>query len=145
MILENASQESITNIVDIIGSYGYDFCGWRPRPMIIETECAYKLTINDSDNGLSPDRRLAIIWTNAGVLFIRTLETNLKDILSEIQTFSFKIMNLKMPSAKWRKIYIGLNALLHTILWWRHQMETCSALLAFCAGNSLVAPIMKSL
>ena len=27
-----------------------------------------------SDNGLSPGRRQAIIWTNAGILLIRTLE-----------------------------------------------------------------------
>ena len=26
----------------------------------------------------------------------------------------------------------------HTVTWWRHQMETFSALLAFCAGNSPV-------
>ena len=35
-----------------------------------------KLTIIGSDNGLSPDRRQAIIWTNAGILLIRTLGTN---------------------------------------------------------------------
>ena len=27
-----------------------------------------KLTVTGSDNGLSPDRRQAIIWTNAGIL-----------------------------------------------------------------------------
>ena len=31
-----------------------------------------KLTIIGSDNGLSPDRRQAIIWTNAGILLIRS-------------------------------------------------------------------------
>ena len=35
--------------------------------------CVSKLTIIGSDNGLSPDRRKAIIWTNAGILSIRTL------------------------------------------------------------------------
>ena len=104
--------------------------------MIIETVCVNKLTITDSDNGQSPDRRQAIIWTNAVILFIRTLGTNLREIWSETQTFSFKIMNLKMPSSKWQKICLGLNLLLHTISWWRHQMETCSALLALCVGNS---------
>ena len=29
-----------------------------------------KLTIIGSDNGLSPDRRQAIIWTKAGILLI---------------------------------------------------------------------------
>ena len=35
-----------------------------------------------------------------GAKSIRTLETNLSEILSEIHTFSFKKMYLKMPSAK---------------------------------------------
>ena len=40
--------------------------------------CVGKLTIIGSDNGLSPGRRQAIIWTNTGVLLIGPLETNLK-------------------------------------------------------------------
>ena len=35
--------------------------------------CVSKQTIIGSDNGLSPGRRQAIIWTNAGILLIRTL------------------------------------------------------------------------
>ena len=53
-----------------------------------------------SDNGLSPGRRQAIIWTNAGILLIQTLRTNFSEILSEIHTFLFKKMHLKMSSAK---------------------------------------------
>ena len=30
------------------------------------------------------------------------------------------------------------DAIVAELSWWRHQMETCSALLAFCAGNSPV-------
>ena len=52
--------------------------------------CVSKLTIIGSDNGLSPDRRQAIIWTNAGLLFIRSLGTNFSETLIEILTFSFK-------------------------------------------------------
>ena len=40
-----------------------------------------KLTIIGSDNGLSPGRRQAIIWTNAGILLIEPLGTNLSEIL----------------------------------------------------------------
>ena len=61
-----------------------------------------KLTIIGSDNGLSPGRRQTIIWTNAAILVIRTLGTNFSEILSEIHTFSFKKMQVKMLSAKWR-------------------------------------------
>ena len=48
-----------------------------------------KLTIIGSDNGLSPDRRQAIIWTNAGLLLIEPLGSNFSEILIEILTFSF--------------------------------------------------------
>ena len=64
--------------------------------------CVGKLTTIDSDNGLSPGRRQAIIWTNAGILLIGPLGTNFSEILIGIQTFSFKKMLLKMSSAKWR-------------------------------------------
>ena len=63
--------------------------------------CVGNLTIIGSDNGLSPGRRQAIIWTNAGLLSIGTLGTN-NEILIDIQTFSFMEMHLKMSSAKSR-------------------------------------------
>ena len=59
-----------------------------------------KLTIIGSDNGLSPGRRQAIIWTNAGILLIGPIRTNFSEILIEINTFSFKKMHLKMTSGK---------------------------------------------
>ena len=37
-----------------------------------------------SDNGLSPIRRQAIIWANAGKLFIVPVRTNFSEILIEI-------------------------------------------------------------
>ena len=58
--------------------------------------CVGKLTSIGSDNGLSPGRRQAIIWTNAGKLLIGHLGTNFNDILIGIQTFSFKKMHLKI-------------------------------------------------
>ena len=71
------------------------------------------LTIIGSDNGLSPWRRQAIIWTIAGILLIGPLWTNFSEILIGIQTFSFKKMHLKMSSAKWRPFCIGLNVFRH--------------------------------
>ena len=64
--------------------------------------CVGKLTIIASDKGLSPERRQAIIWTNAGLLLIGPLRTNFSEILIGIQIFSFKKMHLKLSSAKWR-------------------------------------------
>ena len=73
--------------------------------------CVGELTIIGSDNALSPGRRQAIIWTNAGILLIRTLGTNFSEILGEIHSFSFSKMHLKMSSAKWRLFGLGLNEL----------------------------------
>ena len=73
--------------------------------------CVSKLTIIGSDNGLSPGRRQAIIWTNAGILLIQTLGTKFSDILWEIYKFSFKKMHLKMSSGKCRPSCLGLNVL----------------------------------
>ena len=61
--------------------------------------CANTLTIIGSDNGLSPDRRQAIIWANVGILLIGPFGTNFSEILMGIYTFSFRIMHLKMPSS----------------------------------------------
>ena len=73
--------------------------------------CVRNLTIIGSDNGLSPGRRQAIIWINAGILLIGPLGTNFSEILIAIITFSFKKMHLKMSSGKWRPCCLGLNVL----------------------------------
>ena len=73
--------------------------------------CVGSLTIIGSDNGLSPGRGQAIIWTNAGILLIGPWGTNFSETLIGIQTFSFKKMHLKMSSAKWRPVCLGLNLL----------------------------------
>ena len=73
--------------------------------------CVSKLTILGSDNGLSPGRHQAIIWTNAKILLIEPLGTNFSEFLIGIRKFSFKKMRLKMSSAKWRPFCLGLNEL----------------------------------
>ena len=57
--------------------------------------CVGKLAIIGSDNGLSPGRRQAIIWTNAGILLIESL--------------GIKKMHLKMSSEKWWSFCLSLN------------------------------------
>ena len=71
--------------------------------------CVSKLTIIGSDNGLSPGRRQAIIWTNAGILLIGPLGTNFSEIYIEILTFSFKKMHMKVSSVKWQPFCLDLN------------------------------------
>ena len=73
--------------------------------------CVGNLTIIGSDNGLSPGRRQAITWTNVGISLIEPIGTNFSEMLIEIHTFSFKKIHLKMSSAKWRPISVGLNVL----------------------------------
>ena len=73
--------------------------------------CINKIIIIGSDNGLSPCRRQAIIWTNAGILLIGPFGTNFSGTSIEIHTFSFKKMHFKMSSAKWRLSGLGLNEL----------------------------------
>ena len=125
--------------------------------------CVSKLTIIGSDNGLSPGRRQAIIWTNAGILLIRTFGTHFSEILGEIHSFSFSKMHLKMSSAKWRLFVLGLNELkvpLDDIPWvsmhlippitWvfvqrlicKQQRQTqIAALLSLCEGNNYADPL----
>ena len=80
---------------------------WGPVTHI----CVSNLTIIGSDNGLSPSRRQAIIWTNAGILF--------SEILFEVLTFSFKNMHLKM-SGNGRPFCLGPNVLNK---WFRAQIH----------------------
>ena len=89
-------------------------CKWhlthRGRVMHI---CISKLSIIGSDNGPSPDRCQAIIWTNAGILLIGPLGTNFNEILIEIYKFSLKKIHFKMSSEKWRPSCLGLNVLIN--------------------------------
>ena len=70
-----------------------------------------KLTSIASDNGLSPGRRQAIIWNDAGILLMGPSGTNFNEILIQLQTFSLKKIRLKMSSAKCRPFCLGLNVL----------------------------------
>ena len=92
-------------------------CGWvGPWIFLIHWGrathiCVGKLNIIGSDNGLSPGRRQAIICTNTGILLIRPWGTNFNEIFIGNQIFSFKKMHLKLSSAKWHLVYLGLNVL----------------------------------
>ena len=91
--------------------YYYDFS----RPLThwgrVTHICVSKQTSIGSDNGLSPDRRQAIIWTNVGILLIGPLGTNFSEISNEIHILSFRKILLKISSGKWRLFCLGLNEL----------------------------------
>ena len=92
--------------------------------------CAGNLAIIGSDNGLSPDWRQAIIWTNAGISLIGSLGTNFSEILIKIHTFSFKKIHFKTLSAKWCSFCRSLNVLM-VVMWYKcymiysHQPDSC--------------------
>ena len=102
--------------------------------------CISKLTIIGSDNGLSPDRCQAIIWTSAGILLIGHLGTNFSEILIEIITFSFKKMHLKVSSAKWRPCCLGLNVLHVSLKQFNTRVKHCHG------GTKIMqAPLVKTM
>ena len=78
-------------------------------------KCVSKLTIIGSDNGLSPGRHQAIIWTNTGILLIGPLGTNNSEIVIVIYTFSFEKIDLKMLFGKGRPSCLGLSVLIASI------------------------------
>ena len=76
--------------------------------------CVSKLTIIGSDNGLSPGRHQATIWTNDGILWIGPLGTNFNEILIEIHIFFMQENAFKM-STKCQLSCLGLSVL--SLLW----------------------------
>ena len=102
--------------------------------------CVHKVTIIGLDNGLSPVRCQAIIWTNAGILLIRTLGTNFSEILIETHTFLFKKTHLKMSSGKWRPFCLGLYVLIGSVICLSHfrsQASYCSIVWHFLVPISI--------
>ena len=77
---------------------------WKWCHWFIETEwriyASGNYTITGPDNSLSPGRRQAIIWTNAGILLIGHLGTNFGDFFIEIKAFSLTNLYLNVSSAK---------------------------------------------
>ena len=61
-----------------------------------------ELNIIGPDNGLSPGRRQAIIWTNDGILLIGLLEINFSEILIEMHPF-----HSRHSSVKWRSLCLS--------------------------------------
>ena len=103
----------------------------------------------------------AIIWSNGDLSSVRYLGIHLRQFHRKCityQSLSSKITNLilhpHLPREQWVNsssvspayvrdlvITVPADVLAHVLhaSWWRHQMETFSALLAICAGNSPVS------
>ena len=104
--------------------------------------CDSKIITIGSDNGLSPGRRQAIIWTNAWILLIQIVETNFSEILIDIHTFSFKEMHLNRKY----KYYVYENVVCEMvrILSWPQSLtrtkQITSKPCVYFMGSLLVSP-----
>ena len=113
------------------------------KVLLISPWCRIYASVNrvkiGSDNGLSPDRRQAIIWTNTRILSIGPFRTKFSDIRIKIQNFSFTKMHLKM-SGKWRPFCPGGSWTLNVLIlcgypafidvgWKVHDGDECLCLL----------------
>ena len=69
------------------------------------------------------------------MLLIESLGTNFSEILIEIHIFSFKKMQLKMLSGKWRPFCLSLNVLMPHV-----YSSTCNHIFAIL--NSLTLQVL---
>ena len=121
--------------------------------LLIEAEwyiCVSKQAITGPDNGLSSGQYQAIIWTNAGILLIRTLGTNLSGITSEIDTFSIKKVYLKISSTKWKQFCLCFNELIMTskpsvLYWWVVSLVWSSLVRIICCHLLSTKPLPKTI
>ena len=111
--------------------------------------CVRKLSNIGSDNGLSPVRRQVIIGTNAGMLFMGNLGTNISDIFIAIGTFSFtkciwKCRLRKMVAILFSPLCVnGVNPT-YPYAFVCHQMSfTCSDLCELGMINHVIALIIS--
>ena len=89
--------------------------------------CVGNPTIIGSDNGLSPGRRQAIIWTNAGILLFGPLGTNFSDFFCRnysifIKKNAFESVVCEMAAFLSRPQCDKQNSITN-VLWWSHCVE----------------------
>ena len=99
-------------------------------------KCLINLTTIVSDNGLSPVRHQAIIWTNGGIFLIWPLEINFDEISAKILKVSLNKADLRVSIATTGLIIIRnldsnrqLFSLCDLEIWW---MTTSTLHQALC-------------
>ena len=133
------------------GHSNYDFCNqWSSTVSAYDVPlthwgrvthiCVSKLTIIDSENGLSPDRRQAIIWTNAGILLIGPLGTNFSEIFNRNPDIVFQENTLESAVCKMAYLFDIMPAdamapqVTRASTWyWQYRI---GSILGFCIVNS---------
>ena len=123
-LMQSINSLPLGDVTDILTHWG-----------LVTHICVSKLIIIGSDNGLSPERRQAIIWANAGILLIGPLGTNFSENLIEIQTFSLKKIRLKMSSVKCCSFRLGLNVLKVQLLNIYYELSSWAFLMKLLSGE----------
>ena len=98
--------------------------------------CANTLGIIGSYNGLSPIRRQAIIWINAGVSFIGPMGTTVSVIPIKMKRLSFTKMKLRKSFTKWRAFCLDLIVLTH----WGRVTHICVVKLTIIGSDNGLSP-----
>ena len=106
---------AIKGSINSVMSGGSHFCHW-----------AQSLSIQ------APVWHQAIIWTNADLLSIKPLGTNLNEIWLKTQQFSLAKMHLKMSSAKCQPFYPSLTVLGPAIYMPQRQQRTWGDIDYYC-------------
>ena len=86
----------------------YNGFHYRERNLMCHLQLGQLFCIGSN---VAPSWCQAIIWTNAEILLIRTLGTELSVILIGIHISSFKKKHLNWSPAKWRPFCLGLSVL----------------------------------
>ena len=95
--------------------------------------CIGKIIIIGSDNGLSPDRCQAIIWTNVVILLIRIFRTQFSEILTNqwnshifIQENAFENVACEMASILSQPQCIKSESSYNFNIAWKSYLSICA-------------------
>ena len=115
------SAEKVYVQIQIHCIYLYFFNGNSVRKELIHGGPEWRIytsvryIIIGSDNGLSTLRCHAIIWVNGNLLPNGPFGANLSEMCIKIQQHSYRKMNYKISSAKWRSFwYVKLSLISNT-------------------------------
>ena len=103
--------------------------------------CVGNLNIIGSNNGLSPGRRQAIIWTNAGILLIRPLGTNIQWNLDRNSYIFIQEKAFKTSSGKRRPFCPGRNVFLIRIIDLHNRWSSVVTFCLFWHNLAMYRPV----
>ena len=109
--------------IDSIKSHLFTHWGWMTHI------CISNHSVIGSDNGLSPDRRQAIIWTNAEILLTEPLVTNFSKILS-------KLIHLHSRKCIWKCRLENGDHFVSASMCWKKNISINRWLWQYCVSMS---------